>query len=227
MLLYLQAANVDRLYVNTEEGLRGRIVMERMNITFPLVQNGSRYAYFEIPVANPSFSQAVSAKRASKVRELEPNCRVMFRERYCGSAREEFVTTDIEEVRYLAAYVSLLEEPYSANASILMINPEQYEIRVDNASSDTAVVVKMTYDKNFVATVDGKSVPIEPFGPYFMLIKPGLQGSYSVRLDYGLSVARIAGIVVSALTATGLVMFNVVRAFRPLRMLKFKEGDLA
>jgi hypothetical protein len=211
-ILYLKAANVGRLYVNTVEGERDRIITAKLNGTLPYVhQQGARYAYFEVPLTNPSFSQAVDTRRAAAVQLLEPGCRILFKERYCGSVGEEFVSTDPVAVQFIAAYVKLLEEPYGANATMAMVDPDHYQINVTNATASTAVVVKMTYDKDFVATVDGQDVPIQKFGPDFMLISPGRSGSYTIRLTYKVSKLILVGLAISVATLLLLLAFFLFR----------------
>ena len=214
-ILYLKAADVGRLYVNTEEGERDKIVTARLNGTLPYVhKKGARYAYFEVPLADPAFSQAIDSKRAEEVQRLEPGCRVLFKERYCGSAGEEFVSTDPAEVQFIAAYVKLLEEPYRAKAAMAMVDPDHYLINVTNATASTAVVVKMTYDKDFVATVDGQPIPIQKFGPDFMLLSPGRSGAYTIRLTYRVSRLILVGLAISVTTLLLLSAFFLFRQRR-------------
>jgi len=116
----------------------------------------------------------VDMNAAYTVQKLEPGCRVMFKEIYCGSVKEEFVSTDTEEINYLTAYVNLTDTAYSANASMVMQNPNVYNIYVQNAQATTSIIVKMTHDPDFVAYVGNKKIPITSIGPDFMLITPGL-----------------------------------------------------
>lgn len=220
-MLYLEAANVGRLYVNTEEGSRDQIVSSRLNSSLPFVHyKGQRYGYFKIPLADASFAQAIDAREADAVTRLDLGCRVLYQEEYCGSEREEFVSTDPEEIAYLSAYVDLLEQPYNANASFLMINPDQYIITVHNATPETAVVVKMTYDKDFSASVNGRNVLIEPFGPWFMLIHPEQAGEYDIVLDYGLSLPVKAGAVVSLCSLLALIVIFLLRYVSRKRVMR-------
>jgi len=226
-LMYLKAADVGRLYVNTEEGERDRIVMSRLNGTTPYVhENGSRYGYFEINLTNPSFAQAVDSKEAEDVRRLEPGCRVMFKETYCGSSKEEFVSTDTEEIAYLSSYVNLVETPYGKNisgkdisADMNMHDPDHYSIIVEDADITTAVIVKMTYDQGFSATVNGKKVSITSIGPDFMLISPKIEGSYEIKLSYGLGKILYIGIIISICSVLGLAAYFGFR-----RMMRRKNG---
>jgi len=72
-LMYLKAANVARLYVNTEEGERDKIMINRLNGTVPYVHtNNTRYDYFQMDLVNPSFAQAVDQAQAASVQKLEP-----------------------------------------------------------------------------------------------------------------------------------------------------------
>jgi hypothetical protein len=238
-LLYLKAANVGRLYVNLEEGERDKIVMGRMNHTLTFVNNASRYGYFIIPLKDPSLSQAVDGSEASNVQKLALGCRVLFKVKYCGSAREEFVSNDPAEIAYLQAYVDLLEKPYAPKATIIMDNPDHYTLTITNATKDTVVVVKMTFDKDFKAKImsgnnnqgtelgnNGKRLAIEPIGPSFMLIKPETQGDYTITLTYGLSKVIIIGFFVSLLTIISLALFFI---FRPKITMwrEFPGGDLS
>lgn len=229
-LLYLKAANIGRLYVNMEEGERDKIVISRMKDNLDFVRvNASRYSYFEIPLKDPSFVQAVSRSGTAKVKELSLGCRIIFKEKYCGSRGEEFVSTDTAEISYLSAYVDLLEESHDAKAEMIMDNPNHYSIRVRNAK-DTSIVIKMTYDPDFSASVNGKKAEIEPFGPYFMLINPGVDGDYSISLKYGLGWPLIAGLLISAATLLALSYYFIAKNFRATNAapfyLYFRRGDM-
>jgi hypothetical protein len=225
-IMYLKAANVGRLYVNVEEGDRDQVVMKRMNTSLVFVNNGSRYGYFIIPLKNPSFAQAVDGKDVSDVQTLIPGCRVLFKVKYCGSTGEEFVSTDPVEVAYLRAYVDLMEKPYSSRAEMNMDNPDHYTIDVKNATKDTAIVVKMTYDKDFRATLgNGQKLKIEPVGPYFMLIHPQAQGDYTITLEYGMNKFILIGFFVSTLTIVGLAILFIIKP-RVKVWKEFPEGDL-
>lgn len=225
-VLYLKAANIGRLYVNMEEGERDKIVMSRVKDKLDFTKvNNSRYSYFEIPLKDPSFVQAVDRKGASEVQELSVGCRILFREKYCGSRGEEFVSTDADEIKYLSAYVSLLEKPYSAHAELVMDDPDHYTINVRNAK-DTSIVVKMTYDPDFHASVNGEKVGIEPFGPYFMLLSPKTKGDYSIKLNYGFGWPVIAGIAISLLSLLSLSYYFLSNRFVSPFYLHFRKGDM-
>jgi hypothetical protein len=226
-ILYLKAANVGRLYVNTEEGERDRIVLRRLNNTLPFIhEKDARYGYFPIPLSDPSFAQAVDSGRADAVLSLKPGCRVLFKERYCGSEREEFVSTDPAEQRYLEAYVKLLEEPNDASATFTMQDPDHYLITVSNATSATGVVVKMTYDKDFRASVNGEQVPIEPFGPDFMLLRPGRNGTFTMQLAYQVSMPIKVGATLSLATLLALIIFFLFRKRPRPRASHIPKGNM-
>jgi hypothetical protein len=227
-VLYLKAANVERLYTNNQVEGRDAAVRSRLNGTLEYVWDGqSRYGYFAVPLTDPSYAQAVSATAAGEVAALEPGCRVLFQVEYCGSVGQEFVSNDPEEVRFLRAYVDLLETPHPAEAQYVMVNPDHYQVRVSGADSDTAVVVKMTYDRDFEATVNGHQVPIEKFGPDFMLIQPGLSSAYTIDLVYRTPREALVGLGVSAATLFLTVLYFV--AGKPAttpRRLRFPIGDM-
>ena len=225
-VLYLKAANVGRLYVNNEEGERDAIVAYRMNHTLEFVDTGDRYSYFVVPLADPSFSQTVSLTGAARVQEKHMGCREMFKEHYCGSVGEEFVATDPAEIEYLNAYVTLLEDEHPAESRMVMRDPDHYDIRVLNADEDTGIVVKMTFDHDFEATIDGKQIPIEPFGPDFMLLKPRKTGDYSIVLEYHTSKGIVIGAYVSLFTLLILILFGLGWRMRQPNKFKFRRGDM-
>ena len=145
---------------------------------------------------------------------------------HCGSFGEEFVSTDSTEVKYLQEYISLLEEPYTATSEFSMKDPDHYSISVHDANLSTAVVVKMTYDGDFIASVNGKEIPIEPFGPYFMLITPSQQGDYVINLKYGLRWQYVTGLVISGLSLIALCIYFLVRKNKGDFYLRFGKGDM-
>ena len=226
-LLYLKAANVGRLYVNLQEGERDRIMMNRINQSLPFVRtNNTRYAYFEVPLANANFVQALDGAQAQQVQKSRPLCRVMFQDRYCGSFGEEFVSTDVQEVKYLRAYNELLEQPYTAKATMMMINPDNYQIKVQGADPSTVIVVKMTYDEDFEATVNDNEISIVPFGPDFMLLAPSQAGDYTIHLEYGPSMLFRVGVALSLLTLLALALFSFTKRYREPWYLSFNQGDM-
>ena len=228
-ITYLKAVNVGRLYVNTEEGEKSKVLMQRVNGSLsPLIKQNERYSYFEIPLKDPGFAQALSYSRSREVAELEPECkREMYKEQYCGSAGEEFVTNDPVEYRYISAYVELLDEGDQATAEYEMIEPDHYNIHVTDADNDTAVIVKMTFDNDFSAVIDGKEISIEPFGPDFMLIWPNRSGDYTIELKYSFNTPAKVGLVVTILTIITLIIYFI---FLPKRLKtdihRFKRGDM-
>ncbi|MBI2546785.1 hypothetical protein HYV81_06425 [Candidatus Woesearchaeota archaeon] len=217
-VLYLKAANVGRLYVNTEEGDRDKIMRARLNTTLPYNrEKGERYAYFEVPLADAEFTQAVDGNAADEAQALKPGCREIFKETYCGSIGEEFVSTDKQETDYLRAYTAMLEQPYSANADISMLDPDHYLVNVAGANQATAVVIKMTHDREFRAYLDGKELPIETIGPDFMLVKPGKEGAYELELVYKPRTALI-GLLLSTLSFAILSLAFALRNFFGVRV---------
>lgn len=226
-LLYLKVANVERLYINMEEGERD-VIMKNLLSSLKLVhENNSRYGYFEIPLANPSYAQAISSDQTNSIKILEPGCRIMFKQEYCGSVKEEFVASDSEEIRYLQEYVSALESKANTNISFYMVNPEKYKITLTNASDDTKVVIKMTYDSDFKAYVGNKRIKIEKIGPDFMLLSPTQSGNYEISLSYSpsYSIVYIGGII-SIISFISLVIFFSIRHKLNKKSNNFKVGDL-
>ena len=224
-LVYLEASNVGRLYINTQEGKRDLLTYQKFEGLLPFI-NGTRYGYFEIPLSNSGMAQAVNGDVAQRIQELAPKCRIMFKEKYCESAREEFVTKDPEEINYLKEYVSMLDEPSSARAEYKMINPHQYEIKVTDASVNDAVVVKMTYAPSFRAYVNSQRVEIERVGPDFMILRPGTNGDYIINLEYKISSKVIIGAIISVLSLIILLLYFFYFKDEFVMLTKYKQGDM-
>ncbi len=226
--LYLKAGHVGRLYINTEEGARDKITFARLNGSFPFIHNGtSRYGYFNLTLPHPSMAQAVDRNLAEEVNEHEMGCRILFMEEYCGSAREEFVGTDLAEIQYLQNYVQLLEKPYGAQAEMRMMNPDTYTINVTNATANTAIVVKMSYSPDFIARIGSQQVDIKPIGPYFMLLSPNKKGSYTLRLAYETSRAVGVGMIISVVSLITLLLYFIIRPrMEKPSWLQFPKGDM-
>ena len=223
-ITYLKAANVARLYFDKQEGEMDKLVQQEFsNLTYH--DENDRYGYYDIPLSNPSYAQAVDLSKAEDTKSLEPGCRVIFQETYCGSVGEEFVTEDFEETRYMESYVSLLEEPYFSSASYKMINPDNYQISVTNATENTSVVVKMTYDSDFEASINGKVIPIKTIGPDFMLITPSIKGDYVINLKYKISKIILIGAGVSILSLLITIIYFIINPFKNFSR-KIKRGDM-
>lgn len=227
-ILYLKAANVKRLYVNMNEGTRDKQLIQKMNNTLPLIiTNNTRYGYYDIPIQDASFAQTVSFEKSRQVQQNLVGCRILFKETYCGSNKEEFVSVDRAEQVYLASYVGLLEYEQLAQATFIEKDPDHYSIKVVNATSDTAIVVKMTHDTNFIATLDQKKIPIETIGPSYMLIYPQQTGTYTIELVYHTSPERRIGMWISIITIIALVLFFLIKPrIRSLKVPLIPKGDM-
>lgn len=226
-LLYLSAANVERLYINMEEGRPDEIILERLNESLPLVYTeGARYGYFEIPIENGAMAQLVSSQSAAEVQASEPSCRTIFKEEYCGSKREEFVSIDTEEQIYLRKYLKMVGGGSSGSARFEMINPQHYRISVSDAQTSDDVLVKMTYDKDFVAYVGSRKIPVERIGPDFILLKPEMRGTYNIDLYYRVSRVVKVGAIVSALTFLAVLAWFGLGVKINRGRFAFPRGDI-
>jgi len=224
--LYLQAAGVTRLYVNQADTIRNEEVRRQLSGELLYVEQNERYAYFFIPIPDPSLAQAVSYAQAEEVLLLTPGCRVMFQEEYCGSEGQEFVARDLFEQRYLRAYVDMLETPYEAKAEFVMVNPDNYHITVRNATTDTAVVIKMTDDSSWRAFVNGQPLEIQTIGPDFMIVHPGIAGEYTLLLQYRLNTEHVVGLFLSAITFILLSGYFLFYRRRIVSVVNDDLGDL-
>jgi hypothetical protein len=162
---------------------------------------------------------------AFDVQKLEPGCRIMFQQMYCGSNKEEFVSTDTKEIKYLTAYVNLTDSDYNAKANFVMIDPNHYDISVNNAQDTTAVIVKMTHDADFTAYVNGKKVAITSIGPDFMLIAPRITGNYTIKLVYHNGLLVNFGFIISGLTLIVISIYFITKNSRNKRRFKEKSKN--
>jgi hypothetical protein len=224
--LYLRAADVSRLYVNREAGIRNEITETRLNGTLPWTEQNARYAYYSIPIADPEFAQAVPEDEADFVLSIRPGCREIFKEVYCGSVGEEFVSKDEAEQKYLLAYVNMLENAYEPEADFRMIDPDHYEIDVHNATEDTAIVIKMTKDESWQAKLAGQELEIEEIGPDFMLVRPNTEGDYTVTLTFRTPKEYLIGAIISGTTFIGLCIYFLIRRSKPAKPFAFPEGNM-
>src|SRR3989344_3457598 len=195
--------------------------MDIMNITNT---SNSRYAYYEIPLNNYEFAQAVNGEAIEDLQKYRPECREMFKDMYCGSFKEEFVARDPAEREYLQRYVDIINTPNDANAQIEMVNPDRYVVHVTNADVDTYVIVKMTYDKDFTANVNGEKLEIDDVGPYFMLLKPGKQGDYDIELAYNVSKTIIIGGITSGVSLLVLIIVFAMIRNKEFNGVRYKRG---
>lgn len=225
-VLYLKAANVGRVYINMEEGKRDAIMLQKLNGTYPFVyREGERYGYFIIPLVNSDIAQAVDSDEARDVQRYAPGCRVMFKEKYCGSNKEEFVSSDAAEMRYLEKYVALVEGNHSARVVVNRINPDHYKLEVLNADENTAVIIKMDHEKEFTAHIGDQEIEIEEIGPEFMIIYPRRRGSYTIDLAYGFGTVVKVGAIVSVLTLFALIVHSIFFSGKP-KDRKYGGGDM-
>lgn len=226
-ILYLQATNVERLYINNEEGQRDAITKARLNTTLEFKEGESeRYSFFEIPIKDTDYAQTVPKSQTEYVKSLHMGCREMFKDDYCGSEGEEFVSTDEAEIEYLQAYVDMLEADYEPQADYVMINPDNYGIYVVGATEDTQIVFKMTHDKDFHAYVDGEEILIEEFGPDFMLLSPNKAGEYNIHVQYQVPNEIRFGAIVSIASFLLFAMYFFIRRGRRGRLFPYPRGDM-
>ncbi|MFW6282560.1 MAG: hypothetical protein ACOC1P_00705 [Minisyncoccales bacterium] len=198
-----------------------------MSKEFNFTDMNERYGYFNLELENPELIQAVSLAEAENVQQYKPGCRTISKDVYCGSEKEEFVTLDYDEQRYLKKYLGLLNSGKS-NISFEKINPQHYQINVVNASTDTAILVKMTHDKDFTAEINNEEVDIEQIGPDFMLIIPEKEGDYTINLRYNMSNLIIIGAVISVVSFFILIFISVFpqkKSFLKNKFLNFHKGD--
>jgi len=83
---------------------------------------------------------------------------------------------------------------------------ERVITNVKNATVETGIWVKVSYDSRWVARVNGEELRIAKAGPGTMLVFPMCNGDYTLELVYGKSILEQIG---EAATLTGLIAIPV------------------
>jgi hypothetical protein len=146
---------------------------------------------YEIPLQRPALIEAVTARGALSLTPIH----------------------DAVDHAGLSRYVNLTQNtPNDSGAQVTYssIDPDSFQISVSRASQDTAILVKMTYDKEWHARLNGRELEISPIGLDFMIIQPQTEGDYSLDLRFGRSLGQITGLVITIIALSSVVAISVI-----------------
>jgi hypothetical protein len=199
-ILLAQAWNVKYIVVtfpNASTVYHDFAYPEKFQNVLPLSYYFMGNGVYEIPLRRPSLIEAVSGNHASNLPPI----------------------TSIFDSSALSRYVDLTQNSTNdsgATTSYSLINPDLYHVSVSNASQDTAILVKMTYDPAWHVEMNGMALQVLPIGLDFMIIYPQTAGNYSLDLHYDRSLGQTAGSILTILTL-GLMVAITLMDFRMRR----------
>ena len=165
---------------------------DKFNGVLPLRYYYQGFGIYEVPLLQSAMIQCVSAKSAASLQPI----------------------SSITDTRDLSSYLSLVNSPpLSPQVTYSTPNSEQIVISVSNASTDTAIVVKMTFDQRWHADLDGRPITIASIGPDFMIVSPQSTGNYRVILTLQPSTGELVGYLLSFLTIALFAVAVLLRRF--------------
>jgi hypothetical protein len=175
-ILWAQAWNVKYIvvtYPNASTEYHDYIHPDKFSGTLPLRFYFEGNGVFEVPLAHPELVEALSARDAASLNPI----------------------SDVLDRRGLSAYVQLTQNETNSDAKVEynIVNPDLLTISVTNATPDTAVLVKMTFDPRWQADLNGKPVKISQIGPDFMVTCPRVEGQYHLTFHFWPSQGELIG----------------------------------
>jgi len=166
-------------------------------LALPYYYNG--FGIYEVPLSHPQLVEAVSARSAQTLLPI----------------------TGVKDRRDLSAYVNLIGAPNTdANVTYIIDDPDEISVSVVGATTDTALIVKMTYDPAWGASLYGQPVAVSSIGPGFMILYPGRSGSYQMTLQFNRSNGLITGIGIGIAILVALALGPSILASVPKRQKK-------
>ena len=145
---------------------------------------------YEVPLPRPALIEAVTANGAMSLPRIR----------------------DALDRNDLSRYVNLtqnLSNDSSAKVTYLNPNPDSYQITVSAASQNTAILVKMSYDPEWHAELNGRDLGISAIGLGFMVIYPQTQGDYTLALHFDRSFGQTAFMAVTIITLSLIAAVGV------------------
>jgi len=192
-ILLAQAWNVKYIVVtfpNASTPYHDFTYPEKFRNVLPLSYYFMGNGVYEVPLPRPALIEAVSGSFASNLRPIN----------------------GVLDRSGLSRYVDLTQNSTNDSGAIItysMINPDLYHIYVSNASEDTAILVKMTYDPAWHVEMNGGELQIFPIGVGFMIIYPQTRGIYSLDLHFDRSLGETVGLFLTILTFGFLVLITL------------------
>jgi hypothetical protein len=200
-ILWAQALNVKYIVVafpNASTAYHDFAYPDKFMGVLPLQFYYEGFGVYEVPLRQGALVQCVSAD-ASKV--LNP-------------------IHDVLDIQGISSYVALTDSACGkqAHISYTRINADQIRIVASNATQETAILVKMTYDEGWRAEVNGHTLPLTILGPGFMIAYPQLNGNYQITLHFESPQGQVLGLWVSIGALLGILVAAAVRVFGRTRI---------
>jgi len=193
-ILWAQAWNMKYIVVtfpNASTPYHDYTYPDKFNHVLPLRYYFEGNGVFEVPLPRPALIEAISAQGATS---LSPIAGVL-------------------DTRGLSAYVNLTQtqpDPTGGQVTYTIVNPDIIQVSVSGASPDTAILVKMTYDRGWQAILNGASVGISQFGPDFMVTYPQTQGNYQLTFRFQRSDGETIGLYLTMATMAIVILGSAI-----------------
>jgi hypothetical protein len=194
-ILWAKALNVKYIVVvfpNASTAFHDYARPDEFKSVLPLRFYYEGFGIYEIPFSQTSLVQAVSARSA---RQLAP-------------------ISDVLDTHGLSDYLGLLDSSPGVQVLYDRPTPDQLIISVSNASVDTAILVKMTFDPRWTAEVNGSPLQIWQFGPDFMVVCPRMAGTYQITMSFGFSSDELLGYFLTGATFIAMIVVASAMSFR-------------
>ena len=165
-ILWAQAWNIKYIVVtypnSSSYGNLDYLYPHKFDAVLPLRYYFEGQGIYEVPLPRPALVEAVSAASAESLTPI----------------------SSVHDVLNIAAYDHLTQANPSSNTTITYANPHSdlMQISVRDATVDTGILVKVTFDNRWAADIDGVPQDVSRIGPDFMLVLPKTTGDYQLRL---------------------------------------------
>ena len=198
-VLWAQAWNVKYVVVdfpNSTTAYHDYTYPDKFIGVLPLRYYFEGVGVYEVPLVHPALVQPISASEALSLSPI----------------------SDILETRGVSAYVHLSQSSNTTSRIMYVINnSDLITISVTNASNDTAILVKTTFDPNWHADLEGTPIPIRQIGPDFMVLYPDTTGNYRIELHYDRSDGEVIGLYATITTIIILALVTSRRVYQKRR----------
>ena len=175
---------------------------EKFKDYLPLTYYYQGFGIYEVPLPQPALVQLATAQAAKSLQ----------------------VITDAQDRRPLSDYLNLIDSPpIGPHVTYTRPNMDQLTISVSNASSNTAILVKVTFDQRWNAEINHQSIPISQIGPDFMILYPETNGDYQITLHLENSQGELVGYFITSATIIGVPAILVVQSLRSRRRKSAEE----
>jgi hypothetical protein len=191
---WAQAWNVKYIVVtfrNASAYVQDYTYPNKFNGVLPLRYHFGGYGIYEVSLTRSALVEAISTESAEALAPI----------------------SDIFDTRNLLAYNQLSQVNPNSTATVAYTipNPDIVQVSVRNATYDTAILVKITYDTRWVAYVNGGAVQTSPIGPDFMVAYPRTTGDYQLTFNLHASDGEILGSYESIATIIVLLIVSADR----------------